>query len=413
MQSSDMAVVNNIKPLQIVYVIETFPSSTEYFILNEILSLEKQGVNLLVLSIRKPKSSIFASGLDSLKASVLYANDFHSYFLILHWFTILKKISNHSKFPFFSWSFFRQLKNISLALSVEKQLKNYNITHVHAHFAFIATDVGYILSRLLNVNFSFTAHAQDIYLNQKRIIGKIESATFVVTCTHYNLRYLNQLTKNRFNEKIYQIYHGIPEERNGFLQENKTVNLTNVRVLTVARLVEKKGITYLLRAIKLLLDRGIKVSCEIIGDGPLKKELVNFVNKANINSYITFKGTKTRSEVLQAMRVSDVFILPSITASNGDMDGLPNVLLEAMTVGVPVISTNISAVPELVEDNITGIMVSEKDEKAIADAILKLIDDPALYQSILINAKNKVTQGFNVNVSTKKMIDLFRKYEKN
>ena len=138
-------------------------------------------------------------------------------------------------------------------MSFEKQLKNFKITHIHAHFAFIATDIGYILSKLLNINFSFTAHAQDIFLNKQHIIGKMECATFVLTCTKYNLNYLNILSENRFKKKLHLIYHGIYGENKSFHHHQKPSPIVSkLQILTAARLVEKKGTIYLLKAIKLL-----------------------------------------------------------------------------------------------------------------------------------------------------------------
>ena len=155
------------KPLQIAYVIETFPSPTEYFILNEILALEKQGVTIFVLSIRKPKSSVPKPALLGFKGTILYASDISIFAKTLQCIKNLIKVSGNIRHPFFSSSYFKYIRNLSLSASFENRLKNKKITHVHAHFAFIATDVGYLLSRHLNLNFSFTAHAQDIYLNLK------------------------------------------------------------------------------------------------------------------------------------------------------------------------------------------------------------------------------------------------------
>jgi colanic acid/amylovoran biosynthesis glycosyltransferase len=394
----------------IAYIMETFPSPTEYFILNEILALGKHDIRIVILSIRKPRLSVEISGLADLKAPVFYSSP-TSYVKFFNVLRCYKKLSGilSDKRCFHTRSVGKKWRYLLLSLGFEKRLSHIRVKHIHAHFAFIASDVGYMLSKLLDVKFSFTAHAQDIFLNKQQIIKKIEIASFVLTCTRYNEQYLKQLTGNKFDDKIYHVYHGI--DVNEYAVRKKTCKDDNViRVLSVARLIEKKGIIYLLKAIKILTEQEINVACTIVGEGPLKKELACFVDKAGIGCYVNFSGVKSRNDVLTEMSGADIFVLSSIVAANGDIDGLPNVLLEAINTGVPVISTSVSAITELIEHEITGIIVPEKDEQAIAGAILTLARDRTLYQFITARARKRVINHFDIGASTQKLIHLFNRY---
>lgn len=401
----------------IVYVIERFPSLTEYFILNEILALEKREIAIVILSIKKPKLIVEIPELDSLTAPVFYSSHFTNYTYLsqitfVRIFTNFIRITRTCLKSSSIISIVRQLKYSLLALDFEKQLKGIRVKHVHAHFAFIASDLGYLLSKFLGVSFSFTAHAQDIYLNQKQIISKIERSCFVVTCTRYNRDYLNQLTEKKFEEKIHHVYHGINLIERAVPKERQFSDHSMVNILTVARLVEKKGIIYLLKAIKILVDSEKMIRCTIIGDGPLRNELINFTIAEGISNNVTFPGANERKKIFKQLSSADIFVLPSIVASNGDRDGLPNVLLEAMLMDVPVISTPISGIPELVEDGHSGLLIPEKDEKALVNAILKLTEDHDLYKTIIIKAKDQIMKNFAIDYTTEKLIGLFKKYEK-
>jgi colanic acid/amylovoran biosynthesis glycosyltransferase len=183
-----------------------------------------------------------------------------------------------------------------------------------------------------------------------------------------------------------------------------------IGIITVARLVKKKGIIYLLKAVELLLHRGVMVKCIVIGDGRLRKSLEKYVRKRKISNYIEFTGVQSRQKVLEYMRMSDVFVLPCIVDENGDRDGLPNVLLEAASMDIPVIATTISAIPEFVENEKTGLLANEKDENAIAIAILRLHQEPDLRRSLIKSAREKIQSDFDVSICTRRLKELFCNY---
>lgn len=401
---------------RMVYILEKFPSPTEYFVLNEIIELEKRGVELVVLVIRRQKQYLDIPELKKIKSSIIYLPKILLIFPLLSF--LLSPICSHKSINTTyinqKSGFLKNIRDLGISLFFAYKLKTLQINHIHAHFAFIAVDIAVILSNILKVKYSFTAHAQDIYTIEHRIEQLISNAAFTITCTKYNADFLNKITEYKFKEKIHTVYHGIellkwkPKEI-----EQKSTNST-IRILTVARLVEKKGLIYLLKAIKMLVNQGDKVSCSIIGEGPLLEDLSNFIHKNQLKDYVKILDFIPQQEVVEHFVASDMFVLPCIIAKNGDRDGLPNVIMEAMAIGIPVISTPISAIPEILvgsagscSNGETGLTVPVKDAKRLAETILHLKKDTELYNEVVKNARKRVFEEFDIEKCTDRLIEVF------
>lgn len=401
----------------IVYILEKFPSPTEYFVLNEILELQREGIRLHVFVLRKQKKYIYISDLKNVKSQVIYLPQVYFFFPVLSFIkspiyfiknlNIILYCFNHAKAHTLSF-FLRSLRNYCICLFFTQLVKGINIKHIHAHFAFIACDIAQILSKVLKVKYSVSVHAQDIYTSSHKIKQLTQNASFMITCTKYNFHYLNELTDYKFKDRIYHTYHGINVSKWPYDRSKSIFKDSVIRLLSVARLVEKKGIVYLLKAIRLLIDKGYKVECNIIGDGLFRKELRNFINDNKIYNIVNIHSFLPQEKIINFFKVSDIFILPCVVANNGDRDGLPNVLLEAMAMGIPVISTNISAIPEIVEDRVTGMLVMKKDGTAIANAIIELKNNKDLYNTIIKNARRKIIEEFSIEECTNKLIEIFK-----
>jgi len=395
--------------LRIAYVIERFPSPTEYFILNEVLELEKRGFEIYILVLRKQKQYFDMPEIENLKSRVIYLPQI---FFFLPFFSVLL-------FPFFifryrdfvSWSpvaIYKQLRNYSICLFFSSKLRKKGINHIHAHFAFISTDIAYFLSKQLNVKYSFTSHAHDIYANSDSKLRKLANeASFVITCTQYNWNHINQITGFKNNNKLFTVYHGIDSSKWKLSGSRKGLALPTINILSVARLVEKKGLPFLLEAVKLLIEQGTRVQCTIIGEGPLQKQLKVYIREMGLNNYVDLFGFVPQDEIKRYLSGADIFVLPCIVAENGDRDGLPNVILEAMLMGVPVISTPVSAIPEVIEDRVTGMLVKEKDSQTLANAISELVNNRELYDKIVENSKRKILKEFSIQKSTEKLVEVF------
>ncbi|PCH91669.1 MAG: hypothetical protein COB85_08845 [Bacteroidetes bacterium] len=402
--------------MRIAYILGSFPSISEIFILNEIVLLKKKDIHIQIISINK-SDTVLENDICNLQVNTIYPPTFFSFIILktnllyllkrprVYFKTIVQSINSYPVLPF---QLLKNLRNFFNGVYFTYQLRDQDIEHIHAHFASQPTCIAMIISELSEIAFSFTAHAHDIYTDKKGELSvKINRAKFVITCTAYNKEFLGRLA-HQSTAKIYHIYHGLDVSTWPFRIPHITKN--PVQILTVARLVKKKGITYLLKALKILLDKGYSVQCTIIGKGPLSRDLVQQSINANISENVKFINALSPREIKHYYFEADVFILPSTVAEDGDMDGLPNVLMEALATGVPVISTTISAIPELVEHEQTGLLVPEKNVEAIVDTFLKLMANYELFSSIAINGRKKMVEEFDIEKSTEKLKNIFHSH---
>jgi glycosyltransferase involved in cell wall biosynthesis len=278
------------------------------------------------------------------------------------------------------------------AYLVENGLPDTNVTHVHAHFSHDPTTVAFFVSWLTGMGYSFSAHAKDIYLQETDFLRlKIARARFAVTCTEYNKTYLQQLAGTA--TPILRCYHGI--NLDFFSAPGRSPARACPHILSIGRLVPKKGFPMLLQALHLLRQKGIAFRCTIIGSGPLESTLRQQIVACGLDGCVTLLGPMSQEELLQYYRAADVFALACEVHHDGDRDGLPNVIVEAMAMGLPVMSTHVSGIPECVEHGVHGILVAEKDAVAFADGLLTLLSQPDTMRQFGQAGRKKVTQDFN------------------
>jgi len=293
---------------------------------------------------------------------------------------------------------------------VEKFInREYKLDHLHGHFAHSPTSVTMFAAVLADLPFSFTAHAKDIYTSQQQQLReKIDRAEFVVTCTGYNDDYLKKIA-TLTTTPIYRVYHGI--DTSLFHSQGARIACSPpYNLLTVARITEKKGLPTLYQALARLRDKGIDFRHTLIGDGDDRDKILELINELNLSDRCSWLGAQTHKEVLNHFRKSDLFILSCQIAKNGDRDGIPNVLVESLAMGVPAISTDVSAIPELIRDNLTGKIITPENSKAMADAIENLLRDSVLRQTIMAAGKKQVKEHFDNTRLTAKLGDIFEKH---
>jgi glycosyltransferase involved in cell wall biosynthesis len=284
-------------------------------------------------------------------------------------------------------------------------LRRGKFDHLHAHFANLPTSVAALVHRLCGISYSFTAHAKDIYLTEPaELKKKIEDATCVLTCTGYNQRYLTGLSPG--STPIHLAYHGVDVGRFDSAGATATAKSGAPLILSVGRLCEKKGFPYLIRACRMLKDRGHQFQCRIIGFGELESELKALIAELDLDDCVALSGKMTQDEVILVYQAASVFVLPCLVTDDGDRDGIPNVLMEAMVSRVPVISTGISGITELVEHMINGIVVAERDAPGIADAMETLMLQPQLRQRLGENGRTKVLGRFALEASARRVHDI-------
>jgi len=281
-------------------------------------------------------------------------------------------------------------------------LKDHGVTHVHAPWGDRSAFVAMLAAELLGVSYSVQVRAHELH-RKLQVFGlreKFSAAAFVITNSEYNRRFIASKLGPRDQAKVHLMYEGIrPEDFQPVALRARTRE--PLGILCVARLIEEKGLIHLLLACKELRKRGVDFLCEIVG-GPERPtytayeiELRTLHRRLQLDPYVKFSGMQPFNEVMRRYRAADIFVLPCVTASNGGRDITPNALIEAMACGLPVVSSNMTAIPEIIEDGKDGLLVPPGNPVAIADAIQQLANDIRLCECLSINARKKVARKFN------------------
>ncbi|MFH1245697.1 MAG: glycosyltransferase [Candidatus Omnitrophota bacterium] len=390
----------------IVYLLSQFPETHETFILREIKALKEQGVCLKILSLKPCRDTVIHPDAERMIAETVYGrvDFFCSVSCVLR--HPLKVLSAFGYILKAYWEnpreFIKGLYVLAECLYFVQALKKDKLRHIHSHWATMPTTAAVILSRLTGVAFSFTAHAWDIFVNSNGLTEKIKRAKFAVTCTDYNRKYLSGL--NGKSSKIYLNYHGLDLNEFGFSR----TDIPQVKILSIGRLVETKGFSYLIKACEMLRKKGIEFSCDIVGQGPRKDFLQLQVACYNLENRVRLLGIKSQEEIKRLYVQASLFVLPCVVAEDGDRDGIPNVFLEAMAMGLPVIATDVSGIPEAVQDRETGLLVPPKDSFALTDAIIELYSNEDLKTKITANARELVERQFDVRKNIRALMGIYR-----
>ena len=317
------------------------------------------------------------------------------------------------------WSLPRKvfLRELLLGIALaDRLLAAGDVRHLHAHFAHGTTTVTWYASRITGLPFSFTGHARDIYtesLNPGGLLRrKLRAARFVVTCTDANRRHLEGIAADA---SVHRVYHGLNAEFAELLAAGGAAPQLNgrFRVLAVGRLVEKKGFDVLVEALALLSDRGVPVEAVIVGHtAPLEPEVGPQLERAiadhGLAGRVRLVGSMTQGELYCEYRRASAFCLPCRVAESGDRDGIPNVLVEAMACATPVVSTDVSGIPELVVAEENGLLVPPEDPEAVAAALLRLYGDPELAAELGRRAAATVRARFDGDRLAAELAMLFR-----
>lgn len=301
----------------------------------------------------------------------------------------------------------RSIGHFGLAVHVAGEVREHGRPrHVHAHFIDRAAAVAMVVSRLLDLPYSITAHASDIYVDPVLLEEKIRGASFVTTCTEHNRAHLASHV-NGAGAKVELLYHGLELDRYRHTDGASTEPSLVPTLLAVGQLKEKKGFTHLIRACRALADQGIDHRCEIIGEGPQRAELEACIRDLGLEGRVVLRGALPHGDVIDAYARASVFVLPCVVAENGDRDGIPNVVLEAMAMGLAVVSTTVSGIPEAVLDGETGILVEPRDPETLAAALRRVVEDPAVAGRLGANGRLLVEQRFDASANAEA---LFRRF---
>ena len=402
----------------IAYLLKRFPRLSETFILHEILELERQGLQLRLYSILNPGEEMVHADVARVRTPMRYLPaGRHAVLPLLRAHLTLLRRAPRRYVGIAAYILQRRrhlatLKHFLRAGWLALELERAGVAHLHAHFAHGPASVAHFVHLLTGLPYSFTAHAKDIYTSPPDLLAvKMRAARFVVTCTGYNARHLSDLVGGTAAGRIHRIYHGLDLRKfspNGHVAPGGQTPEGPATILAVGRLIEKKGFPYLIDAFRLLRERGYDARLDIVGGGELKQALRRQIGEAGLGDWVRLLSPRPQEELIVLYQGATIFALPSVVAESGDRDGIPNVLVEAMRLGLPVVSTNVSGIPELAIDGETGLLVPSRDVEALATALGRLLDDTALRAHLAAGAACHVAAEFDLSTNAARLRALFQ-----
>jgi glycosyltransferase involved in cell wall biosynthesis len=391
-------------PNRLGYLFERFPSFTQTFCAREIAELYRQGVTPPVFSIRRPKDDP-PQGIPLDHIPVFYVPNTNS----LEFKLKTKLISSRLTKLWSGSGDLRDKGRFREAVYLGPKLRKAGVSHLHVHFAGLASRTAWWIKRLFGITYSFTGHANDIFCpkpdQRTTLKDLVEGASFVVTVSDYSARML----RHDFpNAKIFRVYNGL----NLSLFRRAMPTAEPLKMISVGRFIEKKGFPFLIEACAQLRAQEIPFTCEIVGDGPDREQLAQQIRSLNLEPRVHLLGPKAQPEIIQLLARSSLFVFPAIRDRSGDTDNLPTVLIEAMASGLPIVATNIAGIPEIVRHGENGLLVPEKNSGELGIAIQKLQARPEQLQAYGTTSVSLAEKHFSLSNTVNQLAQIFESYAK-
>lgn len=396
---------------RIGYVLKKFPRLSETFVLNEILGVERSGHQVTVFSLRPPDDEPRHSAMADVRAEVLVVerSDGKSLGQLLAAIgsergnaTADRVAAFISKLPVD-----RQRRLVAQAHAIASEVDARGITHLHAHFVTVAAHTAYVVHLLTGVSFTCTAHAKDIYrhgIDRDVFSEVVMAARSLVTVCRANEQHIRTSLVADPSLPIDVIANGLPVDM------LPTADATISRepfVLAVGRLVEKKGFDILIDTCARLRDAGRPVRCAIAGGGDEFERLTARIAELRLDGQVELLGPVTRDRVIDLMRRATVLAVPCVTGADGNRDALPTVVLEAMAVGLPVVATPVGGIEEMIQHDVEGLIVAERDIDGLGAAITRLFDDAVLHARMSAAGPARVAAEFTQDATLPRLLELF------
>lgn len=356
------------------YLFERFPAFTQTFCARELAELYRQGISPPVYSIRRPTEARPAN-IPLENIPIYYLPDTNS----LEFKIRTKLIPPRLKDLWSGSGDLRDKGRFREAVYLGQRLKKAQVSHLHVHFAGLASRTAWWIKRLFGITYSFTGHANDIFCPKPEqrvgLADLLREALFVVVVSDFGANWL-QRSFPESAHKIQRVYNGLDLS----VFKPATQEAEPVRLLSIGRLIEKKGFKFLIEACRLLRSSGFSFVCQIVGEGPEHDHLQEAIQVSQLSDIVRLRGALPQTEIVELLSQSSIFVFPGVHDSAGDTDNLPTVLIEAMASSLPTIATRIAGIPEIVQHDENGILVPEKDPVRLADAIRSLAGDQALLE---------------------------------
>jgi len=401
---------------QVIFIVRSWPRLSQTFILNEVLALERRGLDLVVFSLVRSGEDVVQPQVAEVRAPVHYLDGrrggadvrrllswcalapLRTFLAVVHCLLHPRLAAGYGQCS--------TRRCLGHALRIAAAARELCITgdepvRVHAHFAHDPALVGMLAARLTGLPFSFTAHARDLYeLPAAGLAARTREATTVVTCCEANARYVESVVAPQDRPPVVVVHHGVDVRRFSPAGREPT---TPPLLVSVGRLVEKKGFPDLLRALREVKHRGVPFHARILGDGPLFAELVRLRDTLALTSDVDLCGAGDSDAVVAALRRATLVALTPRELAGGDRDGIPNVLVEAMACGLPVVSTTAGGITELVRNGVNGLLATTGDVPGIADALCRLLSDAALCSRLGAAARQTVETAYDTDAAARRL----------
>jgi glycosyltransferase involved in cell wall biosynthesis len=401
--------IDGIRPHRLAYIVSLFPCWSETFIAEEIQQLLDLGFDISIYSLRPACESNVHPLSVALHSHTEYVSSWTSFIAAQLYFLRRKPLTYLSQFCrlFFGEGLAivqrsKTLATFFIAAYFARMIRESRAERVHAHWATFGATAAWTVSELAGIPFTFTTHAHDLFLPDDLLEKKIASASSVVTISEFN----RKLLQDRYSaaDKVHIVHCGVDTRKFAPVERYEW---ESQRILAVGRLTPIKGFPTLITACNILKKEGHKFSCEIIGDGPLADELRAQIQECDVEDCVTLGGFAPQDEVRRKLAQATVFVMPSQETKTNDRDGIPVALMEAMSMGIPVVSTFVSGIPELVEEGVSGLLVRPESPAELASAILSLLESRDKCLELALQGKATVSREFDIRQNARKLGLLF------
>jgi colanic acid/amylovoran biosynthesis glycosyltransferase len=405
------------RQFKVGYMMSRFPKLTETFILYEMLALEEQGEHVELYPLLREHATVMhpeavplverAHFQPFISWPIIRAN---MRFLWRKPQTYLGTLWSLLRGTWGSPNFFVGALGIfPKSVYFAQLMVSEGIQHLHAHFANHPAAAAYIIHQLVGIPYSFTAHGSDLHVDRHMLREKVAAASFVVTISNYNKELIAEECGEQFRDKIVVIHCGVDTAVFQPRSESESDRRSDdpFTILCIGTLHEVKGQSYLIEACRLLHEQGIDFVCNFVGDGEDRDRLAAQIARAGLSQRVRLLGRQTREQIAALLARVDAVVAPSVPTRAGKREGIPVVLMEAMSSGVPVIASRLSGIPELVEHERSGLLVPPRDAQALADALKRMRSDPTLRQRLGQAGREKVAREFDLSTNAALLIQHF------
>jgi glycosyltransferase involved in cell wall biosynthesis len=396
--------------VRVAYLTSRFPKLTETFIANEAAAVRDAGVDVRMYAYVAEDVAVRHPSAAALVDTACYPRRRRVLQDQIHWITTeprryatawWRAIAGNIASPRF---LLRALAVVPIAASFARTMQDDEVDHVHAHYATHSALGAYVVHVLTGLPYSFTAHAHDIQVDRTMLAEKVRAAKFVAVVSEFNANLIGDEVGDDARRHVHVVRCGVDTTR---FRARKAVARNAFVIAIVASLERRKGHRVLLEAVRRLVDDGERIEVDVVGDGPDADQVDRDIADLELTDHVRRHGGLPAPDVVEVLRSADAFVLPSLTETSGKMEGIPVALMEAMAVGLPVVATRMSGIPELVIDGETGVLISEGSVDELTHSLVSLIRSPALRERLGGAGRAHVQREFDERLNVDRLLALF------